>query len=211
MKKVQAGGIIRTSLDNTWQTPESILEPVRAYFGGQIPFDPASAPNNPTRAARFCCGPPGRLFSSPGPTSATAPALFGELPEPEIPGERLEVNGLELAWDWPFFCNPPYGEDLSAWIAKTASEAERLPGRAGITLWPASRWETSYLPPALARAAVVCFHRGRVAFVSSADGQAVSGNPGASMVLGWNVDVPRFAKAFGPLGRCFRLSEVLGG
>jgi hypothetical protein len=38
------------ALDTTWQTPPELLEPVRAYFGGQIPFDPATAEGNPTGA-----------------------------------------------------------------------------------------------------------------------------------------------------------------
>ncbi len=34
-------------------TPERILERVRAYFGGQIDLDPATADSNPTKARRF--------------------------------------------------------------------------------------------------------------------------------------------------------------
>ncbi len=36
-----------------WFTPEIILEPVRAYFGGSIPLDPATITSNPTKAKRF--------------------------------------------------------------------------------------------------------------------------------------------------------------
>ena len=36
-----------------WYTPEYILERVRSYFGGAIPLDPATAPQNPTQALRF--------------------------------------------------------------------------------------------------------------------------------------------------------------
>lgn len=34
-------------------TPPRILQPVRAYFGGRIPCDPASTDENPTAADRF--------------------------------------------------------------------------------------------------------------------------------------------------------------
>lgn len=56
LPKVQAGGIIRVSLDNTWRTPEKILEPVRSYFGGEIPFDAATGLDNPTRAKVYAVG-----------------------------------------------------------------------------------------------------------------------------------------------------------
>ena len=36
-----------------WYTPEEILDPVRAYFGGYIPLDPATIATNPTKARRF--------------------------------------------------------------------------------------------------------------------------------------------------------------
>lgn len=34
-------------------TPEYVLEPVRAMFGGQIGLDPCTDPDNPTKALRF--------------------------------------------------------------------------------------------------------------------------------------------------------------
>ena len=36
-----------------WFTPPKILDPVREYFGGAIPLDPCTTPNNPTKARRF--------------------------------------------------------------------------------------------------------------------------------------------------------------
>jgi phage N-6-adenine-methyltransferase len=36
-----------------WYTPPEILEPVRDYFGGAIPLDPAAPLDNPTGAERF--------------------------------------------------------------------------------------------------------------------------------------------------------------
>lgn len=33
-----------------WLTPPEVLEPVRAYFNGQIPLDPATEDDNPTEA-----------------------------------------------------------------------------------------------------------------------------------------------------------------
>ena len=50
--KVQ-GSAEYTSLDTTWQTPEWVLERIRQYYGGPIPFDVATAPDNPTKALGF--------------------------------------------------------------------------------------------------------------------------------------------------------------
>lgn len=43
----------KTARDLDYQTPEYVLEPIRRYFGGSIPLDPASCGSNPTKALRF--------------------------------------------------------------------------------------------------------------------------------------------------------------
>lgn len=43
----------KTAMETIWLTPEYVLDCVRAYFGGQIPLDPATQPNNPTKARVF--------------------------------------------------------------------------------------------------------------------------------------------------------------
>lgn len=40
-------------LDTTWQTPPELVERVARYFGGEVPFDVCTAPNNPTGAKHF--------------------------------------------------------------------------------------------------------------------------------------------------------------
>lgn len=42
-----------SALDTTWQTPEWVLDKIRLYYGGPIPFDVATAPDNPTKAIGF--------------------------------------------------------------------------------------------------------------------------------------------------------------
>jgi hypothetical protein len=65
--KVKAGGMLRSAIDTTWQTPEWLLDRVRLLFpGGQIPFDPASTSENPTKALRYCAGVPGTLYAGTG-------------------------------------------------------------------------------------------------------------------------------------------------
>ncbi len=171
--KVRAGGIIRTALDCSWQTPEWLLEQIRVYFGGPIPFDPSSAPENPTKALRFLCGAPGSMFA-----------------------EQTGQNGLEA--EWPLlgtYCNPPYGTELRAWLEKFTTEAAR--GCEIVALLPCSRWETGYFQALLAGSRVMCLLKGRVAFVSSIDGAEVPGNCSGSMLLGFNVDLARWVAAFG--------------
>jgi hypothetical protein len=57
--KARCGGILTTTLAIDWQTPPELLLPVRRVLGGTIPLDVATAPNNPTGAARFFTGAPG--------------------------------------------------------------------------------------------------------------------------------------------------------
>jgi hypothetical protein len=204
--KVQAGGVLREALACDWRTPERILERVRAYFGGPIPFDPCTGPENPTRALRFCTG------GIEAPASASVPSLF---PDAEAPTAREQAglalaraSGLATSWAWPTWCNPPFGEELRDWLAKVRREAAR--GCEVVLLLPCSRWETDYFQELWTAAVAVCFIRRRVDFISAIDGQPVKGNPYASMLLGFNVSPARWREAFEPLGACSRI-EVLRG
>jgi len=195
--KARAGGIIRESLDNSWRTPERILERVRVYFGGPIPLDPASGPDNPTRALTY--------YTGEEPSAAPEPGLFrDEVDEGAL--TRARRNGLAEFWAAPVFCNPPYGSELNAWLAKMSAQARA--GTTIITLLPCTRFECLPMTGLLAEADALCLIRGRVAFISSLDGQAVSGNTSASMLVGLNVVERRWLEAFGPLGSCYSLSAL---
>jgi phage N-6-adenine-methyltransferase len=52
-KLKNATPVEKQARDLDYQTPENILECVRAYFAGPIPLDPATAANNPTQAIRY--------------------------------------------------------------------------------------------------------------------------------------------------------------
>jgi hypothetical protein len=192
--KVQAGGVLRKSLDTTWRTPEYLLERARFYFGGEIPFDPATSPNNPTRARRFCAGAPGAIFA-PKPIDE----IFGEAVAGQLHTVALDAlarsSGLDVSWDWPTWVNPPFAKE---WIVKIGEEAAR--GSEIVALLGANRFETDYLQATLERACSLGLHRRRVKFISSIDGKPVSGNPYPSMLVGFNVNRQRFAEAFKPLG-----------
>lgn len=244
LPKVQAGGILRTSLDNTWRTPERINAAARAYFQGPAPFDAATGLENPVGALRFCAGrldvvPPltrkirtgprrGEMWVEPEwKTRARGRARRVHLLASAARGADLSVrawvdgrpaeawlevaraesaaampfcSGLEVAWDWPTWVNPPYGREIRAWLAKITEEAER--GTEVVGLLPCARWEQGYFHKALRAANALCLIRSRVAFISSIDNVPVGGNPYASMLVGWNTDRSRWLEAFGPLGLC---------
>lgn len=207
---VPAGGYHRKALDNTWRTPEWLLDCVRAYFGGPIPFDAASAPDNPTQAAVYCVPPAGPLFAEFDPQPETRQLTLVEPHEAELVGEKLVADALEI--DWPcdrFWVNPPYGGHLYAWLEKIARSGQDE-GRQGVALIPTSRWETAKFQAFLAKADVITFVRKRVAFVSSRDGKPVKGNTSGSMLVGFNPAMGGWIEAFGDLGLTIQ-PEVIRG
>jgi hypothetical protein len=182
-RKAPAGTISGPCLRTDWLTPPDLLEAVRNYFGGQIPLDPATVPDNPTGAEAFCvepAPPQGVLFDEP----------LGRSP--------AGADGLRVSWGRAAFVNPPYGKVIRRWLAKIVQEAAA--GCEIVALLPCARWEQAYLHDALRCASAIWFKRGRVDFVNPETGDAVSGNPYASMMVGWNVDRARWAAALGHLG-----------
>jgi hypothetical protein len=198
---------------NVWLTPEDILEPTREYFGGPIPLDPCTTSDNPTKATRF----------------------FTE-----------EDDGLAQPWDYPVFMNPPYSNSEHLYTVKTrGEELFGLPRRmfsSQIVLWTAkvlqesrrhtpiiallpcgARFSTEYWQDHILSSHLnaICFKRGRAAFIDEATGKAAKGNIYDSQILGYNVDIDRFCRAFGKIGSAFgvnwrhqdavtRLSRVAG-
>lgn len=176
---------------NDWQTPEHILEAVRTLDpNGVIALDPATAPDNPTGALRFCSPEQPRLT-----IGRLDPAFRAN------GGRWIGPNGLEQGWravvgDGLVFVNPPYGAEADgvAWWRKIAKEARR--GCRIVHLIGVSRTEQEYATACMQEANVVCFVRGRVAFRNPATGDLVSGGCYASMLLGYNLAPWRFRRAF---------------
>lgn len=153
-----------------WRTPEYLLDRVRTYFGGPIPLDPATAPDNPTRAERIL-----------------TPAEDG-LSQPWHP------------WGWEgTFINPPYGPAFPGWLAKIAEEAlsgmpilALLPvggGRMSCPYWHQNIWTRGLT--------AIAWIQGRVAFIDPATGKPARGNQYPSAIFGFNVGNHPFADAFG--------------
>lgn len=91
-------------------------------------------------------------------------------------------NGLELPWRGKVFVNPPYGRQLSSWIAKGRAEAEA--GRASlvVALVPA-RTDTRWWHDHVAARADVWLLRGRLSF-----GDGLQAAPFPSAIVVWGAD-----------------------
>jgi site-specific DNA-methyltransferase (adenine-specific) len=76
----------------------------------------------------------------------------------------IHENGLHQSWEGEtVFCNPPYGRNISKWVAKCVLEA-RKPGTTVVLLIP-SRTDTKYFHEyILPNAKDVRFLRGRLNF-----------------------------------------------
>jgi len=157
-------------------TPEHILAPIRSYFGGRIPLDPATQPNNPSGADVFC-------VATPGGDSLPANA---------------RVDGLREQWSKHdgVFVNPPYGEVLPDWCRKIYQES--ISGTPIFALLPAgARFSTRYFQRFIfsqgLRAAF--FPLGRVPFLRP-DGSIAKQNPFDSVIYCYNSDVDKIAPIF---------------
>ena len=184
--KVQAGGIVkrknpedrRSALSVEWRTPEPVLELVRIYCGGPIPLDVATSKGNPTRALRFL---------TPGKRCGLRTSWAAELDQ--LPGSP------RVAWG-----NVPYGEHAQGFYEKAAVEARADRTLQVLYLLPYNRSETRYMQESILAEACAEWHpRGRLAFIGES-GVAGEANPFASILYGLNVDVDRFAWAFGRMG-----------
>lgn len=91
-----------------------------------------------------------------------------------------EVNGLSVPWTGErCFMNPPYGREISAWVAKARREAER--GALVVGLLPA-RTDTAWFHEHVYPHAHIKFLRGRIKFVGAA-----SSAPFPSMIAVWGM------------------------
>ncbi len=119
-----------TSLRQDYYTPQEVLELARSALRpvGGMLLDPATGPTNPTRAGTF------------------------------YDGATPERDGLEIRWELPWFCNPPYGRGVGVWV-QAACDA-RAPG---ILLTPA-RPDTAWWGNLYRHADAVAFWRGRMRF-----------------------------------------------
>lgn len=188
-RKAPVGFIGHTDKDQLkidWQTPGYLLDAVRAYFGGAIPFDGATAADNPCGALSFCSPVPLQEGITNG-------------------GEHVSSDGLSHDWPQQVWINPPYGKATRVWLPKMRDSA---PGREMVGLLSCSRWEQDYFMTMYAQANAVCFIRKRVKFINPATGDAVGGNTYANMFIGWGVHLRLWRLAFKDIGQCIGLTPL---
>lgn len=199
--KVQAGGILRKSKDETWRTPRLLRDRVALFFGGLEWLDPAAPPDNPLGATRFFCGPTPSRVPTQGP-------LFGE-PTME---EANRLDGLHEPWDLPWWCNPPFAK---SWYLRVLEQVQERPDQLGLLLLPVNRTEEAYAQELLALVRLRLFvrwpeGRGRIPFESSIDGAECKSNPFSSWILGFG-DIEQLEArwgAFEGLGLTQRLEAL---
>ena len=91
-------------------------------------------------------------------------------------------DGLSLPWHGRVFVNPPYGRELSHWIAKAKAEVEQGRARCVVALVP-SRTDTRWWHEHIAGRADVYLLRGRLTF-----GEADQVAPFPSALVVWGAD-----------------------
>lgn len=87
-------------------------------------------------------------------------AEFGDLFDPCPPNP--EFDGLNIDWHSPAYCNPPYGREVSKWVAKALIESRK--GATVIMLLAArtdTKWFHDFILP---NAKEIRFLRGRLCF-----------------------------------------------
>jgi hypothetical protein len=152
-----------TSATPEWYTPNHILDLVESVFG-HIDLDPCSNSNNPTEA--------------------NVPALNYW---------TQADNGLIQPWHGKVYMNPPYGDEIGAWVQRLIRAYNEQEIYEGIALLPA-RTDTAWFQPLFDFS--ICFVRGRLRF-SGADNSA----PFPSAVVYLGADTTVFSDYFHAIGR----------
>lgn len=123
---------------------------------------------------------------------------------PNVPAQahftRAE-NGLSRSWWGNVYMNPPYGDDVAAWVSYLMDQYAAGEIDAAIALLPA-RTDTAWFQPLYDH--TLCFIRGRITFVG-----ADNGAPFPSVVVYCGMHADLFYSAFRDMGRVGQLlSEV---
>lgn len=148
-----------TSATPEWYTPRHIIDRVLRVFGGEIDLDPCSN------------------SADPGEANVPANDYYTAL-----------TDGLAQQWHGRVYMNPPYGDEVSQWVARLTEAYEGGEIDEAIALLPA-RTDTNWFRPLGDH--VIAFIRGRLRF-SGAENSA----PFPSVVVYLGPDRDGFTKAF---------------
>jgi len=167
----RALGVHFSSATPEWYTPRHIIERVlRLWDDDAVDLDPCS------NAKGDAANVPARLHYT------------------------AEDDGLTLPWQGRVYLNPPYGNEIGAWVARLTDQyADHV--EEAIALLPA-RTDTAWFQPLLSFP--VCFVTGRLRF-SGAENSA----PFPSAIVYLGSDVAGFQRCFADIGPiCTRLPDA---
>jgi hypothetical protein len=162
-RKVRTNAGLFTSNTPEWYTPGHIIDRVEGMFG-HIDLDPCSNSNDPDQAS-----------------------------VPALNHWTQADNGLVQSWHGRVYMNPPYGDEISAWVERMIRAYESEEINCAIALLPA-RTDTAWFQPLFDYP--ICFIRGRLRFSGSENSAPF---PSAIVYLG--VDTELFFEFFQEVGR----------
>lgn len=120
---------------------------------------------------------------------------------PNVPARcRYTKNedGLAHPWRGRVFLNPPYGRQISRWVAKAVAEYEAGNISEAVLVVPACL-ETRWFSPLWNH--LLCVYRGRIRFIDGETGDIPSeGIPGAVAFIYLGPKQERFRTVFSPFG-----------
>ena len=162
-----------------WYTPEPVLVRVRLLFpDGQIPLDPASRADNPTKAKVF--------FT------------------PENDGLAKDWNEHDGVFVNPPYGVKNNGR---AWVTKIAEEVSKGVPLCHLTSATRFETKYAQKEMLTEDVNAWCFYKGRIHFVDF-QGIQRKQNRLPSVFYGYNVDPDRFGVAFKPLGATYRVHRM---
>lgn len=162
-RRNRANAGLFTSNTPEWYTPGRIIDRVVDVFG-HIDLDPCSNSNDPTQA--------------------NVPALNYW---------TQADDGLTQLWHGKVYMNPPYGDEIGAWVERMIKAYQTGEVYEAIALLPA-RTDTAWFQPLFDY--TICFVRGRLKFSGSENSAPF---PSAVVYLG--ADVESFTDWFSDTGR----------
>ena len=167
--------------ETVWGTPPHVVEAVRKYFGGTIPLDPCTEPDNPTEAAKFFTKEDDGLVEEWLDSCFVNPPYGKELRQWVQKIAFEAATGTEIL----FLCSISSRFETAYWhqsILTRHQNAEVIFNKR------------------------VQFYRPVEVEDGPREWKATKRNAFASIMLGFNVDVLRFVDAFQSLG-CVRLTQ----
>jgi len=156
-----------------WQTPPELLQPIRKYFGGPIPLDPATAPDNPTEALLFYTEENNGLAQEwNSPWFCNPPFSTG------LKDWLKKFHEESVTYGRPGIAVLPCGS-----------------GRPGTRYYYDHFWGCDEID-------IICWVKGRISFLLP-DGTPGPRNNYPTKIVGYCVEDPgHFVSCFGHLGRC---------